>query len=164
MAVLLPDNIEIVIGSGWTGKVFFSEDDVIILKRVGANAGRFSEDGTNTPDSSTNRMRVLFDSGSDPTWTDITVEVHCPTSVETATFYEAFTIFTYFGPGTTQGGDGIYHLRDLWLLPSIDANDVGYGMVTGAAFYNPNIFKSMQIWPPTITLKGLTGNKVIIGG
>lgn len=51
-----PDNIRAVLGSGWTGKDGLTEDTEIDLTRIGSS-DEWSEDGTDTPNSTANRIR-----------------------------------------------------------------------------------------------------------
>lgn len=63
-----PSSIDVVLGAGWDGYNGLSEDDVVTLTRyqISSSQASYSEDGTSTPNASTNRIQVIMsDDGFD---------------------------------------------------------------------------------------------------
>lgn len=60
--VIAPDMQLYELGEAWTGKNGLGDGTVLVLQRVGTD-DRWSEDGTNTPDDATNRMKVEINVG-----------------------------------------------------------------------------------------------------
>jgi len=54
-----PDNIQVTLGSRWSGNVGLDPGDTVILQRVGATS-QWSEDGTTTGNRTTNRILIDF--------------------------------------------------------------------------------------------------------
>jgi len=93
----LPDEIEVTIGSRWVGNIFFSEDDVIRLKRVGPcsfNDICYTEDGTQTPNRTTNRLKIRI-SQTYMYWTPARVINTIYDTWTTSAGYAAHNLTTY---------------------------------------------------------------------
>lgn len=61
MSVTFTSDIQVVLGSKWTGVIGLNPNDVIVLKKVPAITV-WTENGTNTPNTSTNRLRLALSS------------------------------------------------------------------------------------------------------
>lgn len=163
-----PDKIEVVIGSGWNEpKCYFVEDDVLIVQKYSDSGGiiTYSEDGTGVAHPSTNRLKVRFEYGSPAAYYRIRWTALLTTMVN-------FTSYGRVLIGALTGDAGaIYTFKDIWTNTTIQAN--GY---YGALFpytampYNPDVFKSMQEYPPpaepsadTVDFGSLVARGVIIG-
>src|SRR3990167_4179372 len=64
--VSFPDIISVILGQSWNGWQGLSEYDIVYLYKISSDANNayYSENGTETPDNTTNRIRVRFSSGT----------------------------------------------------------------------------------------------------
>jgi len=125
-----PPQIDVVLGSGWNGVNGLSEDVVIYLSRVGAT-DIWTEDGTESPNVSSNRIR--FAPTSPPMRATINAAVF---------IWEGYIEWedAYWAEDSAAGDP--YVFRELWLgAPDSWLGDGSF--VDVAATYNAEVFKSM---------------------
>jgi len=92
-------------GSAWQANGAFAEDDVIQLSQVGSTAV-WSEDGTNTPDGTNNRIRVLWDFPSTSTYR---IRIEVPNNFTGTSSFVNAASYSYYSSGKT-----IYTFKDAW--------------------------------------------------
>lgn len=169
-----PDQIEIVIGNTWTALATVSEDETLVLNKV-SGQDIWSEDGTLTPNLTTNRLALEFYHSVAATYTKGLFGVSGVPTNSTTFISTISRTSVNIGLGTTQGGDGDYIFLEAWdkaaaislvvyrqgggliNTPSPYMVDVGYG----------GVFKSMQAYSPsadTIDFGNLVAQGIIIGG
>ncbi len=164
-----PDKIEVVIGSGWNEPLcYFAEDDVLIVQKYSESGGVFiySEDGTSVAHPSTNRLQVKFEYGPPAAYY----------RVRWTALLTTMANFTSYGfvniAGLTGAAGATYTFKDIWTNTANQAVANYYALYPFTAMpYNPDVFKSMQEYPPPagpsadiIDFGNLIAKGIIIGG
>lgn len=134
-----PDQIEVILGSAWYPNVHgLNEDDVVVLTKV-AGQNKWSEDGTETPNYTTNRLIIEFSNS-------LGKEVHLKgarNSGGSPTFMTVFYRLMY------DSYD--YTFLDLWNRSPVVESTPDYYFIysVGSVTYNDEVFKSMEAVIPS---------------
>jgi hypothetical protein len=162
-----PDQIEVVIGSGWNEPMcYFVEDDVVIVQKYSDSGGviTYSEDGTSVAHPSTNRLQVKFAYGPPAAY----YRIRWTAFLTTMAF---FTSYGFVHVRDVAGAAGAtYTFKDIWTNTAIQAGGYYHALFPFTDMpYNPDVFKGMQEYPPpagpsadTIDVAGLTAKGIII--
>lgn len=160
-----PTNIKVVIGDSWEdANVPFSEDDVIILQKIGAT-NSWSEDGTTTPNILTNRLQITPTSiynyqtlfapftKSFTAYMDVNIVSTGGTSFVKAVDWSGTTgggVNQYTTPTWTNFTPTNYNFLSMWSYPvspgvtavNLVTHDVNYFPYNGT--YNDGMFKVFE--------------------
>lgn len=132
-----PNQIEVVIGDGWTGTAPFNEDDTIVLTKV-SGQDIWTEDGTDTPGAA-NRLRLEPLISVTATYSILDIRVSVITTGETSWILAGRNSWDAYVPAF--GGNYIF--QQMWDLNG----DFG---LTGAGYLYPDqnhqvgVFKTYQ--------------------
>lgn len=136
-----PDTIEVTLGSVWADKNGLGTNDVIQLSRIG-ETDEWSEDGTDTPDTTDNRIK--FTATVNPGWSP-------------PYYYHLAYIKMASGGSWTFGGrvsymtsgDSVYTFKEVWnnttgMVMAYGFSPYGNGFWTNSfPSYNSDIFSSL---------------------
>lgn len=144
-----PATIVVILGPAWDGKLGLSENDMVTLTKVSSTPGQiiYSEDGTSTPDESTNRIRIRMRAQ----FSTASAAPGISAAAEFATPATTATRFTYISQltGTTadpmiytqlSGPPYTYTFRRAWATNQTYNNA---STITTANDGWPKVFKSM---------------------
>jgi hypothetical protein len=155
-----PDQIDVTLGSKWSGHFGLDPDDVVVLTKI-SGQNQWSENGTNTTfDSSTNRLYIEFyPTGNGGTPSDNYLTVFGPkrrkqTTTTPTTIYNTFT-----AAATIVGGDGSdYTFREVFTdtgayvgqqntdnhTGHTPGNYTWFPLLAGANDYDVHIFTALE--------------------
>jgi len=132
-----PTFIQVTLGSAWAGVNGLDPSDTIELEQV--SSGVYSEDGTDTPNTSTNRIKIVFTSAG------IADQVNVYGAATTG-WDSAAAVDASFSPT-----DSTYNFLDLFSASSLSAS-LKTPWMSGTGDYNPNVFSDLASYtPPTST-------------
>lgn len=145
-----PSAIQVTLGSKWNNTWGLNENDVIVLNKV-AGQDKWTEDGTDTPDSSTNRFRFTPSDPSGPrvvihgAYQNVTYVSSLSTSVTTTSWYKELQLDT---PGT-----GNYTFLDIFSGTAAEtwSQTVTHEFYSYVSDYDVHVFKAMAEYVPVIT-------------
>lgn len=142
-----PLTIEVILGPAWEGLNGLSEDDVVTLTRYSLDStlARYSEDGTSSADTSTNRIRLSMRAASGmSTSNTMTPSIAYQHTTKTSQIYFSQL---FFQGGSTNGQLNSYidssSLTTYTFLDVWNVNNQYTDSITTGVDGMPNVFKSM---------------------
>ena len=103
-----PTNIDVILGSAWSGVNGLDPTDVLTLIHTGSGF-EWSEDGTDTPNAATNRLKVAFSGNNNGTTRSLSASVFAA-----STGSSAWSTAAVAGGRFWTTTDSIYGFLDLW--------------------------------------------------
>lgn len=148
-----PQLIEVTLGSAWQGDFPaanpLSPDDVLVLTRVGSD-DKWSEDGTNVPNDSTNRLILL------PAGFAIGGSKHATMSISVGGQVAGHV--TLSGTNLLAG----YAFLAIWSASTLYGTWYTSAGFTGSPHYNPDLF-SLVREAVAADISGGQANRLLLG-
>ena len=163
-----PGTIVVILGTAWDGNLGLSENDMVTLTKVSSSPGQviYTEDGTDTPNQSTNRIKVFMRAFGSAT----TFAPGCSMVGEFANTMTSWSYVTQL-PGTTVSFNNLYYqvtgppynytFRKIWATNTAYTDQ---STITTSNDGWPKVFKSMVEGTPEGTFQYSGSGGLITGG